>query len=229
MNKQTRIDFALRNPDLFENKKIVVRKTGDALICSLDKNNFYFDTLVHGIYEKVQGYTLEALLAILNSHPVTAFYRLLHDIKGKVFAKISLDNLGSFPIPDLNVNSKQTQQPFIEKAELMLSLNIKLQTEKQFFINTLKEEKHLQKITQALENFNELDFEGLKKEIGKQKARFVLGQETNEWREYFNTIKQKVNELQARINQTDKEIDRMVYELYELTPEEIEIVENSLK
>jgi len=111
----------------------------------------------------------------------------------------------------------------------MLSLNKELQTEKSNFINSLKEDKGLEKITQAMENFNELDFEGLKKEIGKQKARFVLGQETNEWREYFNTIKQKVNELQARINQTDKEIDRMVYELYELTPEEIEIVENSVK
>jgi TolA-binding protein len=40
---------------------------------------------------------------------------------------------------------------------------------------------------------------------------------------------QKVNELQNQINQTDKEIDRMVYDLYQLTSEEIEIVENSVK
>jgi hypothetical protein len=56
-----------------------------------------------------------------------------------------------------------------------------------------------------------------------------LGNENNEWREFFNTTKQKVNEIQHQINQTDKEIDRMVYELYELTAEEIEIVENSTK
>ncbi len=40
-------------------------------------------------------------------------------------------------------------------------------------------------------------------------------------------ISNKINELQSQINQTDKEIDRMVYEVYELTPEEIEIVENA--
>jgi len=111
----------------------------------------------------------------------------------------------------------------------MHSLNKEFQTEKQNFINTLQEEKHLQKITRALENFNELDFEGLKNEIKKQKATFILGKETNDWREYFNTTKQKVNELQNQINQTDQEIDRMVYNLYELTPEEIEIVENSVR
>ncbi len=229
MNKQNRIDFALRKPELFENKKIVVRKTGDALIGSIDKNNFYFDTLVHGIYEKEQGYTLEALLAILNSHPVTAFYRLLHDIKGKVFAKISLDNLGSFPIPDLNANSKQAQQTFIEKADLMLSLNKKLQTEKSNFLNTLQEEKGIVKITKKLDAFYKMEYDTFKKELAKQKVKISLGNENNEWREYFKISKQKINDLQNQINQTDNEIDKMVYELYELTEKEIEIVENSVK
>ena len=33
--------------------------------------------------------------------------------------------------------------------------------------------------------------------------------------------------LIAEIDKTDKEIDKMVYELYDLTEEEIQIVENS--
>jgi len=41
--------------------------------------------------------------------------------------------------------------------------------------------------------------------------------------------KSVINNIQNQINQTDKEIDKMVYELYELTAEEIEIVENSVK
>jgi len=35
--------------------------------------------------------------------------------------------------------------------------------------------------------------------------------------------------LKDRIDKTDKEIDQMVYKLYGLTPEEIKIVEESLK
>lgn len=45
--------------------------------------------------------------------------------------------------------------------------------------------------------------------------------------QYFNEQKAKVQELQAQIDQTDREIDQMVYELYGLTDEEIAIVENS--
>ena len=48
-----------------------------------------------------------------------------------------------------------------------------------------------------------------------------------EWLELFEDNKKKAQELQKQIEQTDKQIDQMVYELYGLSEEEIEIVENS--
>jgi len=48
-----------------------------------------------------------------------------------------------------------------------------------------------------------------------------------EWMELFNTKKEEAHALKTQIDQTDREIDQMVYKLYELTPEEIEIVEAS--
>ena len=128
------------------------------------------------------------------------------------------------PIKEVN---KESQQPFIEKADLMLSLNKELQTEKGNFINALKEDKGIEKITRNIDAFNELEYDAFKKELLKQKVKISLGNENNEWREYFNSTKQKVNDLQQKINQTDKEINNMVYDLYELTEEEIKIVEGS--
>jgi hypothetical protein len=204
--------------------KILLRQTSDILRACFDDKSFYAQNSLFIITSKVLN--LKALTLVLNSKLMNYLYNIYNPQQGKIFAEIKPSVIKNLPVSLL---IKENDILFAGKAELMLSLNKKLQTEKQNFINTLKEEKHLQKITKASENFNELDFEGLKKEIGKQKARFALGQETNEWREYFNTVKQKVNELQSLINQTDKEIDRMVYELYELTPEEIEIVENVVK
>ncbi len=195
-------------------------------------HKFYYDTENYYINNSCYFITnADKFIACwLNSRIFDYLKRLIFvaygDATDKGRAKLDYNKMVNIPIPKLTEPEKQ---PFYEKADQMLFLNKQLQTEKQNFINTLKEEKHLEKITKTLENFNDLDFEGLKKEIGKQKARFVLGQETNEWREYFNTAKQKANELQSQINQTDKEIDRMVYELYELTEEEIEIVENATK
>ena len=48
-----------------------------------------------------------------------------------------------------------------------------------------------------------------------------------EWIELFEENKKKAQGLQRKIEQTEREIDAMVYELYGLTEEEIAIVEGS--
>jgi len=47
----------------------------------------------------------------------------------------------------------------------------------------------------------------------------------DEWEEYFSSYKSEINQLQTEKKSTDKTIDKMVYELYDLTEEEIKIVE----
>ena len=39
----------------------------------------------------------------------------------------------------------------------------------------------------------------------------------------------ETNQLQQQIKSTDKKIEKLVYKLYDLTPEEIKIVEESIK
>ncbi|MFA7231519.1 MAG: hypothetical protein WC071_09645 [Victivallaceae bacterium] len=51
-----------------------------------------------------------------------------------------------------------------------------------------------------------------------------LAQEA-EWEEYFVQEAKRALELKAQIETTDRTIDRMVYELYGLTEDEIKIVE----
>ncbi|MGD9930019.1 MAG: N-6 DNA methylase [Mangrovibacterium sp.] len=223
MNRQTRVDFALRSPDLFENKKIVIRKTGDSLIACLDANNYYFDTLVHGIYLKNEEYPLDALLVVLNSKPATLFYRLLHDIKGKVFAKISLDNLGAFPIP---ANIKDYAIDLSERANSTHMKTSAYLDGNSTFLNFLSNKFELSKISSKLLNWHELEFKGFLKELHKAKIKLSLSEEV-EWMNYFNEQKEQVQTLKSEIENTDREIDRMVYELYGLTEEEIKIVEGA--
>lgn len=221
MKSQTKIDFALRNPDLFEIEKIVVRKTGDKLIASLDFNNYYFDTLVHGIYNAGNVVSLKSLLAIINSKPATLFYRLLHDIKGKVFAKISLDNLASFPLPTF---AKNQELVLGEKADLMLSLNKNLQDISAKFQRTCDRKFENLNLNKKLQEWYNLSYADFIKELSKQKIRLSLSEEA-EWADYFDQEKNKALEIQFKIASTDKEIDQMVYELYGLSAEEIELIE----
>jgi hypothetical protein len=50
------------------------------------------------------------------------------------------------------------------------------------------------------------------------KIKLTLSEEA-EWLQYFSEQKQKAQTLKSEINKTDREIDRMVYELYGLTEE----------
>ncbi|MGE0084816.1 MAG: N-6 DNA methylase [Desulfococcaceae bacterium] len=220
MKKQQRIDFALRTPDIFETEKIVVRKTGDSLIASYDSMNYYFDTLIHGIYAKNKSHSLKWLLCILNSKPATYFYRLLHDIKGKVFAKISLDNLASYKIPKLDIDK---QIPFIEKTNLMLDLNRQLSEQKQSLSEYLTVNHNIDKFPQKLRHPEHLEFADFIKELKKKK----IGTDDKTVYESFKDFHTKIRELKSEIDKTDREIDQMVYDLYGLTDEERAVVEKS--
>jgi len=223
MNKQDKIDFALRNSSLFETKKIVIRKTGDALIASLDSENFYFDTLVHGIYLNNDEYTLEFLLVLINSKPATNIYRILHDIKGKVFAKISLDNLSFFPIPKCTENDRNLLASFANN-QVVLKNNFKNNCEK--FQRTIQRKFELTELSTKLENWHSIPYKEFVAELSKKKIKLSLSQEA-EWEDYFLAESKKAQAIKAEIDQTDKEIDAMVYQLYGLTDDEIKIVEGN--
>ena len=61
----------------------------------------------------------------------------------------------------------------------------------------------------------------------KTESKISLTQQV-EWEEFFIVYKTEINQLQEKINTTDKKIDEMVYKLYELTADEIEIIEKNI-
>ena len=116
----------------------------------------------------------------------------------------------------------------------MLQKNKELQTIKSNVIKILQsrysptqtsEHAHLH-INTKLGNWNELSFKDFCKELEKQKIKLSISEQA-ELMQYFEAEQTKANTIQQTITQTDKEIDAMVYKLYELTNEEIAIIENN--
>jgi hypothetical protein len=136
-----------------------------------------------------------------------------------------MTDIQSLKIPAIG---KTEQQPFIALADQMLSLNADLQAKRQRFLKRLSDNinKGLKPlvITGALERFDELEFKQFLVELKKQKIALSLKQQ-DEWEEYFNEYKTECCNFARQIDETDKEIDRMVYELYGLTEEEVGIIE----
>jgi hypothetical protein len=110
-----------------------------------------------------------------------------------------------------------------------------LNSQKEFHAQTQKlstyisSQYQLEKLSTKLSNWYELDFPDFIKELNKAiktaKGTPLTIKDEFEWMELFEENKKKALALKAEIDQTDKEIDQMVYELYGLTDEEIKIVE----
>jgi hypothetical protein len=142
-------------------------------------------------------------------------------IFAKAIRTMQFDNpvTNRIPIPK-NIN----QQPFIEKANLMLSLNKELQDLSQKFQRLIQRKFNLENLSNKLQNWYLLSYKEFTNELTKNKKKLTLSEET-EWEAYFLNESKKVIELISKIENINKEIDKMVYKLYELTEEEILIVE----
>ena len=203
-------------------------------------HKFYYDE--EGYYINNSCYLIsnaDKFLSVWLNSKIFSFYKKLNfvaygDSSESGRAKLDYNKMINVPIPNISENKKQ---PFIEKADQMLSLNKELQEISEKFQRTLQREIFTPKLPEALpqnnlskklQNWYELSFADFLKELSKSKGSRPLGlSEKAEWEDYFLQEQQKAISIKSKIEQTDAAIDQMVYELYGLTEEEIEIVENS--
>ncbi|MCA4809616.1 N-6 DNA methylase [Empedobacter stercoris] len=207
----------------FNDKKIILRQTSDSLIANIDDNKFINLNNVYNVGDINSNYEILYILSLINSKLINFFYQNISQEKGRTFAEVKKVNLSKLPIKIISLNE---QQPFVEMADKMLALNKEVQNTATKFSKLLATELGLTEPSKKLQEWYNLEFIDFTKELKKKKIELSLSQKS-EWMEFFETEKEKVNSIQAEIDATDKQIDQMVYNLYELTAEEIEIVENA--
>lgn len=86
----------------------------------------------------------------------------------------------------------------------------------------------LKKLTGKLENFHELDFAGFREQVKKAFHADIPVKERRDWEIYIAESGAEVRWLTNEIEAAEQEIDAIVYKLFDLTPEEIALLEASL-
>ena len=180
----------------------------------------YSGARVFGITIDKEDLSLEYVLCNLNSSLIRSYLQSTASLKAGGYYSYSSNVLNKIPIKDI---SPDAQQPFVDLADKMLSLNSQLQEKRSRFLRRLAENMNGVKITTALQTFDQMEFAGFVTELKKQKIKLSLVQQ-DEWEEYFNQYRQACQELSEQINATDNEIDQRVFDLYGLTPDERQIV-----
>lgn len=163
---------------------------------------------------------LRFLLCLLNSSLIKFYLQSFAPLKSWWYYTYSSWVLGKVPIKIIPLSD---QQPFIEKADKMLSINKELHELIDKFFHRIQDNLKVEKITPKLEVFYEWEFKDFITELKKQKISLSLSdQDTRE--PYFKEYKDKILTLKNEIDKTDKEIDEMAFDLYGLNEEERKVV-----
>lgn len=198
----------------------IVGQNKNKIFATVDLDNRIIFPNANLVNLKKHDDNIKFYLAILNSNLISYFYNLYYGESNTNLTKLAFESL---PIPNLDFIDKSD---FINLVDKLISLieNLKLESEK--FQRALQREFSLESLSKKLQNWYELSFADFLKELSKAKVNLSLSQKA-EWEDYFLAEQQKAVSIKSKIDQTDKEIDQMVYNLYGLTKEEIEIVESN--
>ncbi len=198
--------------------KILLRRTSSDIKATYDELGYYPQNSVFIITSSVHH--LKYLLVILNSRIMDFFYKQKCPQEGKIFAEVKPSIIKSLPIPFIDL---EQQQPFVNLADAMLAKSKEFFNHKINLIQLIKSKWPGINISEKISDWPILSFDVLIKEFVKQKIKLSL-QEQAEWLHYFNDQKSIAETLQSEISQIDSTIDNMVYDLYQLTKEEKEIL-----
>lgn len=171
--------------------------------------------------------TLYKVLPVINSKLMTWWFIQSFDkFQRKTFPQFKVNELKIFPFP-----AKEDGLDDISKKAQKISENLSAITKVETSLFNLlcaqfsiSQEKNF---TRGITNYNASGFLAIVEKLLHPK-KLTLAQKS-EWMQYFEAEKAKVLALKAEVDRLDAEIDKMVYVLYGLTPDEISIVEGNDK
>jgi hypothetical protein len=214
--------------DVFSNNKIIYPNMTSLFPFMYDESGVFANQKCFILSTKDENVSLLALTAILNSSLCKLWinYNCPELLGGT--REISKVYFEKFPVPI-----------YTDKVKALLENNTKQRIiyTNDFQASTGKFEKYfssqyqLEKLSGKLENWYTLEFLVFIKELNKSikaiKGTVLTKKDEFDWIDLFNENKQKAQALKSQIDAIDKEIDQIVYKLYDLTEEEIAIVEKS--
>lgn len=180
----------------------------------------------------------KALMPILNSS-LTGYLMLLKcPPKANNYYELSTGFMESFPFI---LPIGEDKIIFEDISEKIIQLTKDFNYSENRFQKYLLSSFNMEKLSRKLEKWHELGFGDFIKELNKaikvtnklrvndnlEPVAMLTKKDEFEWMDLFEENKKKAQELQTQIVQVENEIDQMVYKLYGLSDDEIQIVENN--
>lgn len=171
-----------------------------------------------------------ALVALLNSRVSWFCFVSTSVLKRGGYREATAQHIGPLPWPDLSKGQRSQLVNLGETCRKAASQSLAIRTSFQHrVLSDLAPPRERQRLTSKLENFWMLDFAAFRAEAKRAFKTEINVKDRDGWEQYLAEKSAEVIKLTAEIGAAEREIDALVYKAFGLTPDEIKLLEDSLK
>lgn len=195
------------------------------------ERNFSFESL--GAFSNDKSYLIpsddKALLALLNSRVHWFIVSSMSPPVRGGFHELRVQYVEKLPIPAWNDNERTDLAEASERATNAARQRLALQTALMRRIPDLCPPGGKSKLTRRLQEWwTLLDFAAFRAEVRKSFKQDIPLAERSEWENWITRDRAEIERLAAEISRAESEIDKIVYGLFDLTADEIALLEASI-
>lgn len=210
-----------REIEVFKSKKLITPQLQNYPNFTFSDSEVYCDAGGYCLILRDSSYgDILYYLTLLNSSLMWFFIKNTSSEFGGGYYYFKTKYIEPFPLPTLD--SIADQKPFIANAKVMIDLKRRLYEVDARLQKLILNEFELEKWPGKLDKWWKFDFSDF---VSALKLQLSL-QQKDELLSLFEKYKTECSEIDTKIRTTDHEIDHLVYDLYDLTKEEIAIIEN---
>lgn len=196
-----------------------------------DTRNFSFEPL--GAFSNDKSYLIpsddKALLGLLNSRVLWFMLSSMSPPVRGGFHELRVQYVEKLPIPAWNDGARADLVTASEQASKAAQARLKLQTALTRRIPDLCPPEREPKLNTKLKEWWTLpDFAAFRAEVTKAFKADIPLSERSDWEDWITRDRAEIARLSAEIAKAEAEIDAIVYDLFDLTPDEIALLEAAI-
>ena len=134
-------------------------------------------------------------------------------------------NINRLPVPPATAPQKADISNLAQKCQELAEQRYTIENNFRRRLPDLCPPDRNAKLNNKLQNWWQLNFADFQKQIKKQFKKPIPLTERNDWQDYLENEKTKIATLNQQISQSEIELNQEIYHLFNLTPQEIQLIE----
>jgi len=211
--------------DKFENTKISYPEISQGAKFSMDNNGYYYQNTAYFINSSDWF-----LLGLLNSNAYWFYLmQICTNLRGGVWRlRLLKQFLDTLPIPEAKDEAKEHIGIISKNAQEAAEKRYALQEQVRNRIHDIASEGKQYDLNNKLKSWWVLDFKEFQKQVKSIFKRELSLNERDEWETYLNEKRKAVDELSQTLTSIENDLNAEVYKLFDLTPDEITLIEENV-